>query len=264
MFREELSILFRNKGNDMEKFYMRLADKVISVSANYQTTREFCKKYLLDEEPSEVDIEVCVCLEDVEEEKKVAQEANLGAFSDKYLETLALHRKVSEALTKYNTVLFHGSAIALDGEVYLFTAPSGTGKSTHTRLWRECFGERAMMVNDDKPFLHLNEDGSMTVYGAPWDGKHHLSTNVGLPLKAICMISQAPENRIYKVSKKDGLQPLYLQTFWSNSNQSMVKNSLEVLSGILNQPLWHLECNISKEAVKVSYEAMSGNRMEEM
>ena len=248
----------------MEKFYMRLADKVVSVSANYQTTREFCKKYLLEEEPSGVDIEVNIDLTDIEEEKKVAVDANLGAFSDKYLETLALHRKVSEELTKFNTVLFHGSAIAVDGEVYLFTAPSGTGKSTHTRLWRQCFGERAVMVNDDKPFLHLNEDGSITVYGAPWDGKHHLSTNVGMPLKAICILSQAPENRIQKVSKKEGLQPLYLQTFWSNTNKGMVKNSLEVLSGILNQSLWHLECNISKEAVKVSYEAMSGKCMEEM
>lgn len=247
----------------MEKFYMRLADKVIAVSANYLTTKEFCKRYLLEEIPDKIDIDVSISLKDVEEEKKTAEGSGVGSWSDKYLETLALHRKVSEALTKYNTVLFHGSAIALDGEVYLFTAPSGTGKSTHTRLWRECFGERALMVNDDKPFLHLNEDGSITVYGAPWDGKHHLSTNVGLPLKAICILSQAPENRIYKVTKKEGLYPLYLQTFWSNS-KAMVESSLEVLSGILSQPLWHLECNISKEAVKVSYEAMSGKCMEEM
>ncbi len=248
----------------MEKFYMRLADRVVAVSANYPTTKRFCRRYLLEEVPEETDIDVSVSMEDVEEEKKTAQEADLGLCSEQYLETLALHRKVSEALTAYHTVLFHGSAIALDGEVYLFTAPSGTGKSTHTRLWRECFGERALMVNDDKPFLHLNEDGSMTVYGSPWDGKHHLSTNVGLPLKAICILSQAPENRIYQVSKKEGLQPLYLQTFWPDSSQSMVKNSLEVLGGILDQPLWHLECNISKEAVKVSYEAMSGKCMEEM
>ena len=201
---------------------------------------------------------------DIEEEKKVAEHANLSWASDKYLETLVLHRKVSEALTEFNTVLFHGSAIAVDGEVYLFTAPSGTGKSTHTRLWRECFGARAIMVNDDKPFLHLNEDGSIVVYGSPWDGKHHMSTNIGLPLKAICILTQAPENRIKKVSKTDGLQPIFLQTFWSKSNQRMVKDSLGVLTGILSQPLWHLECNISQEAVKMSYEAMSGKCMEEI
>ena len=247
----------------MGKFYVRLADRVIAVSANYPTTRNFCRNYLLDEVPSEVDVEVNISLEDIEAEKKVAEQANLSWATDKYLETLVLHRKVSEALTRFRTVLFHGSAIAVDGEVYLFTARSGTGKSTHTRLWRECLGDRAFMVNDDKPFLHLNEDGSMTVYGSPWDGKNHLSANVALPLKAICVLTQAPENKIKKVSKTDGLQPIFLQTFWSKSNQAMVKDSLEVLTGMLNQPLWHLECNISKEAVKVSYEAMSGKSLEE-
>lgn len=248
----------------MEKFYVRLADRDISVSANYPTTKKFCRNYLLDEAPSKVDAEVTISFEDIEMEKEVAENANLNWVTDKYLETLVLHRKVSEALTRFNTVLFHGSAIAVDGEVYLFTAPSGTGKSTHTRLWREYFGERAIMVNDDKPFLHLKEDGGMVVYGSPWDGKHRLSTNIGLPLKAICILSQAPENHIEKVSKTDGLQPIFLQTFWSKSNQTMVKDSLEVLTGMLNQPLWHLKCNISQEAVKVSYEAMSGKCMEEI
>ena len=175
-----------------------------------------------------------------------------------------IQEKIAGQLLERDTLLLHGSTVAVDGQAYLFTAPCRTGKSTHTRLWRQEFGDRVIMVNDDKPFLHLNEDGSITVYGAPWDGKHHLSTNVGMPLKAICILSQAPENKIEKVSKKDGLQPLYLQTFWSNTNKGMVKNSLEVLSGILNQSLWHLECNISKEAVKVSYEAMSGKSMEEI
>ena len=90
-----------------------------------------------------------------------------------------------------------------------------------------------------------------------------MSTNIGLPLKAICVLTQAPENRITKVTKTDSVQSIFLQTFWSKSNPTMVKDSLEVFTGMLNQPLWHLECNISKEAVKVSYEAMSGKSMEE-
>ena len=261
MFREELSILFRNKGNHMEKFYVRLADRNIAVSANYPTTKQFCKNYII-EEPDEVDVDITITLEDIQDERDMADQANLTWATEQYLETLSLHRKVSEALTKFHTVLFHGSAIAVDGEVYLFTAPSGTGKSTHTRLWREHFGQRAIMVNDDKPFLHLNEDGSMTVYGSPWDGKHRLSANVALPLKAICILAQAPENHIEKVSKTDSLQSVFLQTFWSKSNPVMVKDSLEVLTGMLSQPLWSLGCNISKEAVKVSYEAMSGKQLE--
>ena len=166
-------------------------------------------------------------------------------------------------MTKYHTVLFHGSAIAVDGEVYLFTAPSGTGKSTHTRLWRERFGDRAFMVNDDKPFLHLEEDGSITVYGAPWDGKHHLSRNVGLPLKGICILEQASENQIKKLAQKESFQTIYLQTYRTTQDADVMKHTLEVLSGIMGYPIWHLGCTISQEAVSLSYEAMSGKKMEE-
>ena len=89
----------------------------------------------------------------------------------------------------YDTILFHGSAVAVDGIGYLFTAKSGTGKSTHTRLWRELFGERAVMLNDDKPLIKVSENG-IIVYGTPWDGKHRLSTNTFVPLKGICFMSK--------------------------------------------------------------------------
>ncbi len=242
----------------MEKFYIKLADKVVDISANYATTKQFCRDYLLEDISSKADIVVNVTQEDIEAERKQTEKADLGSFSDKYLETLVVHRQVAEQMTKFHTVLFHGSAIAVDGEVYLFTAPSGTGKSTHSRLWREHFGDRAFMVNDDKPFLHLNEDGSITVYGAPWDGKHRLSRNIGMPLKGICILAQAEENRIQKLPVKDALQEIYLQIYRTTESPQIMKETLVVLNGILSQPLYRLECNISQEAVKLSYEAMSG------
>ena len=109
--------------------------------------------------------------------------------NDEYLETLAVYRKIAEKMIDYDTILFHGSVIAVDGIGYLFTAKSGTGKSTHTRLWRELFGERAVMVNDDKPLIKVSENG-IIVYGTPWDGKHRLSTNTFVPLKGICFMSK--------------------------------------------------------------------------
>ncbi len=248
----------------MEKFYVRLADKVVAVSANYETTKVFCKDYILNQEPSDIDIEIDIAMKDIADERVLAKDTECALFSDQYLEMLVLHRFVSQQLTKFGTVLFHGSAIAVDDEVYLFTAPSGTGKSTHTRLWRERFGERASMVNDDKPFLHLNADGSITVFGTPWNGKHRLGTNVAKPLKAICILAQAPENKIRRLSPKEALQPIYLQTFWMNSDPEMVKDTLEVLAGIMQYPIWELECNISQEAVTLSYEAMSEKRMEDL
>ena len=83
----------------------------------------------------------------------------------------------------------------MDGAAYLFTAPSGTGKSTHTRLWREVFGDRVWMINDDKPMLRISEN-LVTAYGTPWNGKHHISRNASAPLKAIVQLNRGKENII--------------------------------------------------------------------
>ncbi len=133
-----------------------------------------------------------------------------GSFSDAYLETLAVYRKIADHLLSYDTLLFHGSVIAVDGEGYLFTAKSGgTGKSTHTRLWREYFGERAVMVNDDKPLLRITDSG-VTAYGTPWDGKHRLSTNIAVPLKGICILTRDTTNHI-EPAEPHAVYPLIVQ-----------------------------------------------------
>ena len=106
---------------------------------------------------------------------------------DDYLETLAVCRRIAERMPEHDTFLFYGSCIAVDGAGYVFTAKSGTGKSTHTRLWREMLGVRAVMVNDDKPLIRIADDGSV-IYDPPWDCNHHLSHNIAVPLKAICIL----------------------------------------------------------------------------
>ena len=149
----------------MVNFKVKLAGKVISVSANYDTTLKFCADYLTDEDE---DISVSVSEGDVLAEKiKSDRERELEGLPAwdpplPYLETLALYRKIAEGLVSFGIILFHGSAIAVDGEVYLFTAKSGTGKSTHTRLWSELFGDRCVMINYYKRLISLN-DGFVTV-----------------------------------------------------------------------------------------------------
>ena len=139
-----------------------------------------------------------------------------------YLESLAVYRKLAHAMLEKNTLLFHGSAIAVDGQAVLFTAKSGTGKSTHTRLWREMLGDRAVMVNDDKPLLRITEDGVL-VCGTPWDGKHHLSTNCAVPLKAICILEQGDKNAIGAISPKEALPMLLQQSFHPDGPAAMLR-----------------------------------------
>lgn len=247
----------------MEKFYMKLAERTIAVSANFATTKEFCKDYLLDKIPEEVDIEVNVTLDKIEAELEAMEALNVGKFSEAYIETLVVQRGIADQLPQYGVVLFHGSAVALDGEVYLFTAPSGTGKSTHARLWRRGVGQRIIMVNDDKPFLGVKEDGTIMVYGSPWSGKHRLSENVALPLKAICILSQSDENKIKKVSAADAFHEIYMQIYKKSTDVQFMNETLQVLGDIMKYPIWKLECNVSKEAFRISYETLTGEKWEE-
>lgn len=250
----------------MEKFYIRLADKVIAVTANYKETKMFCGEFLI-EEPEQADFEVNVTLDEMNKFRAILQKRGIESFGEKYLERITLQKLINEELSKYHVVTFHSSAIMVDQEAYLFTAPSGTGKSTHARLWRKLLGERAVMINDDKPMLRLDEDGGVTVFGTPWNGKHGLGSNVSAPLKCVCMLSQSPENRIEPQREKERFHTLFVQTYMSMSMQEMdavsMKRIMEVMEGIANKPMWHLECNISEDAARLSYETMSGKKVEE-
>ena len=153
-------------------------------------------------------------------------------------------------------LLVHGSAVAVDGQGYLFTANCGTGKSTHTRYWREVFGERAVMVNDDKPFLRLTPQG-VTLYGTPWSGKHGLHTNITLPLKGICILERGPENRIEKISPEEALPMLLHQI-----QPPLAEEKAEAFSRLVSRladitPLWRMECTKDPRAATIAWEAMS-------
>ena len=203
---------------------------------------------------------------DFEREKSAREDTKEGIpirhFSDAYLETLAVYRKIADRLLSCDTLLFHGSVIAVDGEGYLFTAKSGTGKSTHTRLWREYFGERAVMVNDDKPLLHITDSG-VTAYGTPWDGKHRLSTNIAVPLKGICILTRDTTNHIEPAEPHAAYPMIVQQTNRSLSADGM-KQTLSLIDHMLNvMPVYRLGCNMNIEAARVVYEGMNRLKKQE-
>ena len=235
---------------NMTEFMIEVAGCRVAVSALYENTRNFCSDYLCDGTP---DFSVELTEEDLAEERKRSEEVH----TDLYLETIALQRKLTEVLFSRNILLFHGSAVAVDGACYIFTAKSGTGKSTHTRFWREVFGERAVMVNDDKPFLSISKEG-ITVCGTPWNGKHHLGTNIQVPLKAICILERGEKNRIEAITAKEAL-PILLQQSHRPGNPRWMGKYLDLLDGLANGTAFYwLQCNMSPEAALVAYRTMSG------
>lgn len=244
----------------MVKFKIRLANLTVAVSALYESTRDFCSDYLTDAEP---DFSVEVTEADVLfEDKKSDAERKLEGlppfkYSGEYLETLALYRRITEQMAYRGVILFHGSAVMLDGEAYIFTARSGTGKSTHTRLWREVFGSRAAMINDDKPLISL-ENGVPTVHGTPWRGKHGLGSNISAPIRAICILSRAESNEISKVSYLFALPELLSQTYRFSDTDGM-QSVLSTLDKVASAtPIFRLGCNMDREAAIVAYNGMKG------
>ncbi len=231
----------------------KIADVVFDAKIRYRYTKELCQdyEYCSDEQPAFV---AEITEQDILNENALSSEP----FPPAYLESLALFRKLCNyCLENADGLIFHSSAIAVDGQAYLFTAPSGTGKSTHARLWRELLGDRAVMVNDDKPIVRLI-DGEFYVYGTPWNGKHRLGNNCKMKIKAICAISQAKENQIRSASTGEMLMVMLNQTIRPKEQVNMDKllGLLEKL--LLRVDIYKLGCNISKEAAELSYKTMSG------
>lgn len=245
---------------------IKLAGRRIKVETVHDSTLALCREYV-DTVPGFVDFTVTTTAADIdyEREKSRREDQREGIpvrhFSDEYLETLAVYRKIAEVMPQYDTVLFHGSCVAMDGVGYLFTAKSGTGKSTHTRLWRERFGERAVMVNDDKPLIHISA-GLATVYGTPWDGKHRLSRNIAVPLRAICLLDRDTENHIREIQYSEAL-PMLLQQVYRPADPTALVQTLTLLDKLgKTVKLYRLSCNMHPEAAQVAYAGMKGNKHE--
>ena len=238
----------------------RFADLNIGVEPLYEETHHLCADYCVQ---GSIVFDVATTQADIDfERERSAREdqfegISVREFRDGYLETLAVYRKIAEKLPEYDTILVHGSCVAVDGAGYLFIAKSGTGKSTHTRLWRELLGEKAMMINDDKPLVRIHENGA-TIYGTPWDGKHRLSTNTSVWLKAICILTRADENSIVPVSARDAY-PMLLQQAYRPMDGIAMNQTLTLIDRLASAvSLWRLGCNTDIEAARIAYDAMKG------
>lgn len=235
----------------------KIADKVVEVNSIYDEVHEYCSDYQTDV-PADYSVTTTQADIDFERQKSAREDKIDGIpirhFSDSYLEELAVYRKIAEQMIDFDTVLFHGSVVAVDDVGYLFTAKSGTGKSTHTRLWREYFGERAVMVNDDKPLLHIAD--TVTAYGTPYNGKHRLGTNTSVPLKAICILTRSADNHIEPITREQAYTMLLQQVYRPADMLKMAKTLALVDRLADSVKLYKLGCNMEISAAQVAYEDM--------
>jgi hypothetical protein len=159
----------------------------------------------------------------------------------------------SDRVTELGGAVLHGSSISFNNQGIIFSANSGTGKSTHTSLWKEHFGDKVTIVNDDKPVIRFYGKVPF-MFGTPWSGKSNLNSNVQVPLRAIVFIRQSEKNSIERLSIRNSIFKLTSQISRPYYDEKIGMKTIESVEKLVQAvSIYSLHCNISHEAVDVVY-----------
>lgn len=226
-----------------------IADLNILIEPRHSATAKRLAPYQSDSESFDFAINVSD-----DEISKFSAKSTLAHTPQSAESSLILTALCNKVLERYNGFFFHSSSLMLDGEAYVFSAPSGTGKSTHTALWRKHFGERVTMINDDKPIIR-KKDGIFYVYGTPWMGKAEIGTNSSAPIKAVFILQRGSLNSAVRVKPGTVFKQI-LEATVVPSDKAVMSRLLELLDDFFTSvPLYLLTCDQSDSAVTAAYNA---------
>lgn len=230
-------------------FVIELARVRIRVENRYPFVEHQCRDYFVSGE--EADFSVFAT------EDEIREEMATGDYPAGYCESICLYRRICEKLPDYDTFLLHSSVVESDGRAYAFAAKSGVGKSTHTALWLRAF-PGCRVINGDKPLYRIEEDGSVRVFGTPWNGKEGWGENISAPLAAVCFLERGSENRIRRAEQTEALTRLFHQLYLRGERDSVDRRLALTDRLIRAVPFFVLTCTISEQAAIVAREAMAG------
>ena len=229
-------------------FYIRIADLNILIKNKYEYTELLCRDYIV---PAILAPDIVIEATDAE----IAAEQTED-YSDGYLESLAIYRKIAVKMFEYGGFLIHGVIIETDNTGIGFFAKSGVGKSTHASLWKELLRDKLTVINGDKPLVRFS-DGKAYAYGTPWAGKEGEQTNKRTPLKKICFIERSEKNECIKISASEALTRLFSYIYTDNGKY-MVK-ALNMVDMLLKTAEFYvIRCNMDISAAKTAYEVIIG------
>ena len=234
----------------MEQFRISLAGLTVEMHSRYPLARAFCKDYLEESTGIQFSAEAV--------ESEIAElMRTLEAPDEPHAELLSLHRSIAEQLPRFDRFLIHGAAISYEGKAYLFLAPSGTGKSTHIRLWREHIGKAVGIVNGDKPIVDVS--GAVpTVCGTPWAGKENWQKNVSVPLGAICLLRRGETDAIRRVTPGDYLGAVLQQVYRPDDSQALTATLALADRVFRTVPLYEIICTPTESAVRTAFPVLTG------
>lgn len=227
----------------MEKF--QIADLIVEMDARGDLLRDRTRAYLYAGK-SKPQINI-----DLTDEFFIGRSNKYPALSLDECRYVWMGEAFYLNLLDYSGFMLHSSCVEYKGNAYLFSARSGTGKSTHTHLWTANF-EGARIINDDKPAIRCI-NGECYAYGTPFSGKNDESINARSKIRAVVFIERATENSIEKINAEQAI-PL----FFSQTIRPKTAKYMNTLLGLLDEllkivPVFQLKCNMDKNAALVSY-----------
>ena len=238
----------------MITFKIKIANRVIEINTFNETTKKYCLYFLSEEEP---DYEITIIKEDLENEASNSSDGKVYVNE----EISALYRKIADLLIEDNIIVFHSSAISVDGNGFLITARSGVGKSTHSKLLEQYIGDSFKYINDDKPLLKVDAD-SFTIYSTPWNGKERRGNNISAPLKAIIFLNRGLTNTYRKIDNKEEIYIKMLSQIYLPKEKYKREKALKIADILLKKVNFY-EINVTKdiESAKMTYEEIIKNEI---
>lgn len=227
----------------------KIADFIVQFNPKYDYLKEFSKPFIYYGDEQAV---ITISRTDKYIENLLARMVKGSDIEQ--AEGLAYATAFNKAVIPFGAMLVHSSAIIVNGKAYLFSAKSGVGKSTHTRLWKQLYGDEVIYINDDKPVVRI-ERGTAVAYGTPFDGGSGIANNISAPLGGIIFLERGEENSITQITEtKEILQKLYFSTIHllnCEMANSMLINFDELIKSTV---FYKLICNMEPDAAKVAHD----------
>lgn len=230
----------------------RIADLIVEYTPAYSRLAAQSEKYRIAEPETPAEPDIRIALGEIFLDRKTRQYPDTTRND---LEYFFVGQRFYLDLLQFGGCMVHASAVEMDGYAYLFTAPSGTGKSTHTAQWRKCFGDRAIILNDDKPAVR-RRDGVWQAFGTPFSGSTALNENRAAPVGGLCLLERGEENRIQQIDAGEAVV-----FFLSQSQRSGQRQEMEALLQVMHEfltavPVYRMQCTISAEAAQIAFDGM--------
>ena len=228
----------------------KIADLIVEYTAKYDELKRLSEQFIYNGE-RETDITLSVT--DKQLENMLSRSVEGTTISG--IENLAMSSEFNRGAIKYGVMLVHSSALIYNNEAYLFSADSGVGKSTHTKLWLKAFGDKVHIMNDDKPVVRLYDDHAVA-YGTPFDGGSGIALNESYPLKAIIFVERGEENSVRIPDNKEIIQKLYFQTARMVNRETAEKMLVNMERLLHLTKFYILTCNMDISAAYTAYNSI--------